>query len=459
MPSYQYDLIVIGGGSGGLASARRAAEHGVKVCVIVGGAIGGTCVNVGCVPKKVMWNTALQAEYISDHADYGFDVESKGFSWKLIKEKRDAYIKRLNGIYDTNLSKAGIARVDGWAKFVGPHTILVGEQELTAARFIIATGGTPSLPTNIPGHEYGIDSDGFFELEALPTKAFIVGAGYIAVELAGIMATLGCETYLAIRHDKALRTFDVMLQNMLMQELDHIGVKVLTHTNVHEVLKASDGLLTIKGEQEKTAFAHEGVDCLLWAIGRSPCTDIGLSDAGVELTKSGFIQVDEYQTTNIPHIHALGDVCGVALLTPVAIAAGRRLAERLYNGKDGLKLDYTNIATVVFSHPPIGTIGLTEAEAIAKHGREALNIYEAKFTAMYHAMTTRKPLTAMKLICLGPEEKVIGWHMIGLGADEMTQGFSVAIKMGATKKDFDDTVAIHPTSSEEFVTMRNPRKD
>lgn len=454
-----YDLIVIGGGSGGIATARRAAEYGVRTAIIVGGPIGGTCVNVGCVPKKVMWATAVHAEYIHDHEDYGFDVSKRGFSWQRIKEKRDAYIKRLNGIYDRNLAASKVDEIYGWAKFIDKNSIDVGGVIYTADRILVATGTRPTPQSQIPGHEYGIDSDGFFELESLPKKAFVVGAGYIAVEMAGIMQTLGCDTTLAIRYDHALRNFDTIIQEALMEEMGNMGLKVSRYTHVKEVQKKQDGTLTISAEVNGDMQTIEGVDCLLWAVGRIPNSDrLNLEAAGVEMDSRGYIKVDAYQQTTADTVFALGDVCGKYLLTPVAIAAGRRLAERLYNGKTDLKLEYKDIATVVFSHPPIGTVGLTEAEAVKEYGAENVKIYESRFTNMYHAVTERKTKTVMKLVCVGENERVAGLHVMGLGADEMTQGFAVAVKMGATKADFDDTVAIHPTAAEEFVTMRFPVK-
>lgn len=452
-----YNLIVIGGGSGGIAHARRAAEYGIKAAVVEYKALGGTCVNVGCVPKKVMWASAVHREYINDHHEYGFDVALKGFNWSALKTKRDAYVKRLNGIYERNLDNSKVDRINGYAKFIDKNSVDVNGEVYSADRFLIATGSRPSAQDHIPGHEYGIDSDGFFELESLPKKAFVVGAGYIAVEMAGIMSTLGTDTTLAVRFDSPLRTFDFMIQENLVEELAHIGVKLSKQTHVKKVEKEADGTLTVHAEVAGQLKKFEGVDCLLWAVGRTPMSDtMNLEAAGVTVDSKGYIEVDAYQQTVIDNICAVGDVCGKFQLTPVAIAAGRRLAERLYNGKAGLKLEYKDIASVVFSHPPIGSVGMTEAEAVKELGQANLKIYESRFVNMYHAMTERKPKTVMKLICSGENERVVGFHVMGIGADEMTQGFAVAVKMGATKADFDDTVAIHPTAAEEFVTMRSP---
>lgn len=445
-----YDYLVIGGGSGGLASARRAKEFGnPSVALIEHGRLGGTCVNVGCVPKKVMFNTAMHAEFIHDHKDYGFDVELKKFDWSVIKKSRDDYVKRLNDIYATNLGKSEVEFIPGHASFTEDRCVEVAGAKYTAKHILIATGGYPFIPT-ITGAEHGISSDGFFELETLPKKTVVVGAGYIAVELAGILNALGSDVSLLIRYDQVLRNFDSMLSKAVTEETEHTGVKLLRRTQVTKVTKEASGHLAL----ETTGEPITDVDCLIWAIGRKPQVDIGLDKVGVELDKTGHIQVDAFQNTSAENMYALGDVCGRALLTPVAIAAGRKLAHRVFNNEPESKLDYNDIPTVVFSHPPIGTVGLTEEEAVKEYGRASLKVYTSTFNPMYHAVTTRKVKCYMKLVCLLPDEKVIGLHMLGQGCDEMLQGFSVALKMGATKRDFDRTVAIHPTSSEELVTMR-----
>ncbi|XP_043915554.1 glutathione reductase, mitochondrial [Protopterus annectens] len=458
-----YDYLVIGGGSGGLASARRASELGARVLLIEEGKLGGTCVNVGCVPKKVMWNTAVHAEYVHDHVDYGFSCPDVKFTWRTIKEKRDDYVKRLNDIYQRNLDKAHIEAVHGHAVFTSDPepTVEVSGIKYTAPHILIATGGHPSLPSDavIPGASLGITSDGFFELEELPRRSVIIGAGYIAVEIAGILSTLGSKTSLLIRHDKVLRNFDSLISSNCTEELQNANIDVRKYTQVKSVTKAADGLevtvvTAVPGQQTEISTIKQ-VDCLLWAIGRDPNTKgLNLEKLGVNLDKKGHIVVDEFQNTNKKGTYAIGDVCGVALLTPVAIAAGRKLAHRLFEGKEDSKLDYSNIPTVVFSHPPIGTVGITEEQATAKYGKENVKIYLTSFTPMYHAVTKRKTKCVMKLVCSGKEEKVVGLHMQGIGCDEMLQGFAVAVKMGATKADFDNTVAIHPTSAEELVTLR-----
>uniref|UniRef100_A0A2R9B3S9 Glutathione reductase, mitochondrial n=1 Tax=Pan paniscus TaxID=9597 RepID=A0A2R9B3S9_PANPA len=429
-----YDYLVIGGGSGGLASARRAAELGARAAVVESHKLGGTCVNVGCVPKKVMWNTAVHSEFMHDHADYGFPSCEGKFNWRVIKEKRDAYVSRLNAIYQNNLTKSHIEIIRGHAAFTSDPkpTIEVSGKKYTAPHILIATGGMPSTPheSQIPGASLGITSDGFFQLEELPSRSVIVGAGYIAVEMAGILSALGSKTSLMIRHDKVKE---------VKKTLSGLEVSMVT---------AVPGRLPVM-------TMIPDVDCLLWAIGRVPNTkDLSLNKLGIQTDDKGHIIVDEFQNTNVKGIYAVGDVCGKALLTPVAIAAGRKLAHRLFEYKEDSKLDYNNIPTVVFSHPPIGTVGLTEDEAIHKYGIENVKTYSTSFTPMYHAVTKRKTKCVMKMVCANKEEKVVGIHMQGLGCDEMLQGFAVAVKMGATKADFDNTVAIHPTSSEELVTLR-----
>lgn len=471
-----YDLIVIGGGSGGLGAARRAAQYGAKVALVEETwRLGGTCVNVGCVPKKIMWHAADLREKLHQSAAYGFkhlsDEEMK-IDWPTLKSKRDKYIQRLNGIYERNVEKDNVAFFTGRARFVDANTISVSptylkatggsdvERLITADRTVIAVGGKPTRPTGIEGAELGFDSDGFFDLKDLPKRVVVVGAGYIAVELAGILHTLGAETHLLIRRDKVLKVFDPLLQDTLQKHMVHTGIHIHTHTNVTKITTEVESPdLTVPFP--KTVHVDSGepieADVVLWAIGRHSLTaDLGIDKVGVELAKNGDVVVDEYQKTNVDNIFALGDVGGKELLTPVAIAAGRRLSNRLYGGVEGDRLDYTNVPTVVFSHPTIGTVGLTEPEARAKYGDDQIKIYKSSFTSLYYSMMEAddKEPTAYKLICVGPEEKVVGLHLIGMGSDEMLQGFAVAIKMGATKKDFDDVVPIHPTSAEEVVTMR-----
>ncbi len=449
MSSEAFDLISIGGGSGGLACAQQAARYGARAAVIESGALGGTCVNVGCVPKKVMWNAASIALSLADASDYGFDVTVGGSDWGSLKRRRDAYIARLNGIYERNLAAKGVALVRGSARFVDAHTVEVNGVRMKAAHIVIASGGIPAVP-RLPGAERGITSNGFFALERRPRRVAIAGSGYVACELAAAFQELGSRVELFIRKDHLLSHFDSMLGASLMREMRALGMIVHPHV-VPAAVREESGLNTLVAADGRE-FA--GFDCLLWGIGRSAnVAQLDLDSAGVALDASGFIATDEFQNTAVAGIYAIGDVTGRAGLTPVAIAAGRRLSDRLFGGMPERHLRYDMIPTVVFTHPPIGTVGLGESEAKMKYG-DAVKVYTSSFTPLYHALTARKTQSDMKLVCVGPEEKVIGCHIIGAGADEMLQGFAVAIRMGATKRDFDDTVAIHPTSAEELVTMR-----
>ena len=447
----EYDYIVIGGGSGGIASANRAAMHGAKVILFEGKEVGGTCVNAGCVPKKVMWYGAQVAETLHRYAgEYGFDVTINKFDFATLKANRQAYIDRIHGSYERGFDSNGVERVYEYARFVDPHTVEVAGERYTAPHILIATGGHALYP-NIPGSEYGITSDGFFELDEVPKRTAVIGAGYIAVEVAGVLNALGSDTHLFVRKDRPLRTFDKDIVDVLVDEMAKSGPTLHTHANATEVVKNTDDSLTISFDNGETIT----VDCLIWAIGRAANTSgFGLEKTGVKLTEKGTIYSDEFENTSVPGIYALGDVTGKLDLTPVAVKAGRQLSERLFNNKADAKLDYTDVATVVFSHPVIGSVGLTEEKAIAKYGAENIKVYKSSFTPMYTALGDNRQPSTMKLVTLGDDEKIIGLHGIGYGVDEMIQGFSVAIKMGATKADFDNTVAIHPTGSEEFVTMR-----
>ena len=448
--SKHYDLIAIGAGSGGLSVAERAARYGAKCAVIEKGRLGGTCVNVGCVPKKVMWFGASIAHTLHDAADYGFRIGATSFDWAALKASRDAYVKGINDWYHTYLSDSDIDEIVGTARFVGAGTLEVDGQQYTADHIVIAPGGAPMVP-DTPGAELGITSDGFFELEQLPPRVAVVGSGYIAVELAGLFNALGSDVTMLLRREHLLRSFDAMLRENLTEEMFGDGIDILARTQVKQITREADGSLCIECENGQRL---EGFDELVWAIGRYPLTqDLNLEAAGVTMDEQGYVPVDKFQETGVEGIYAIGDVTGSAQLTPVAIAAGRRLSDRLFGGMKDRHLPYENIATVVFSHPPIGTVGLSESIARDLHG-EAVKVYQTRFTDMYNALTERKQKTAMKLVTVGAQEKVVGCHIIGPGADEMLQGFAVAIRMGATKKDLDETIAIHPTSSEELVTMR-----
>ena len=444
-----YDLLAIGGGSGGIATANRAARYGAKCAVIEAGRLGGTCVNVGCVPKKIMWNTATVNHTLGRAAEYGFSIDQHAFNWPILKQARDAYIARLNKNYGVGLANNQVELIQGYAGFIDAHTVEVNGEQFSADHIVIATGGRPVIP-QIPGAERGITSDGFFELENQPRRVAVVGAGYIAVELAGVLNMLGSEVSLLLRRDHFLDSFDAMLRETLMEDMVKAGINILTRRNVAELRQEKDALTLVFEQGEQLS----GIDSVIWAIGREPNTGpLNLAAAGIKTDARGYVPTDKFQNTNQPNIYAIGDITPAAALTPVAIAAGRRLADRLFGGMTDRHLDYSNIPTVVFSHPPIGTVGLTEAQAREIHG-DGIKIYQTRFTPMTDAFSSQPTKTAMKLITVGEQEKIVGLHVIGDGADEMLQGFAVAIKMGATKQDFDDTVAIHPTSAEEFVTMR-----
>jgi len=448
--SKHYDLIAIGGGSGGLSAAERAVTHGARCAVVEAGRIGGTCVNVGCVPKKVMWFAGSIAHTLRDAADYGFDVRTGGLDWGRLVAARERYIGNINTWYHGYLKDSGIDEIRGHARFLDSRTIEVEGERYSADHIVIAPGAVPRLPS-IPGAELGITSDGFFALEAQPRKVAVVGAGYIAVELAGVLQALGSEVTLVIRREHVLDGFDALLRETLLEAMQDEGIQVVTNTTLTAVERTDDGLRLRCDHGTELA----GFDSLIWAIGRDPATaDLNLEAAGVETDANGYIPTDRFENTNVPGIYAVGDVTGRIALTPVAIAAARRLATRLFGGRPELRLDYENVPTVVFSHPPVGTVGLTEAQALEQYGPQSVKCYQTSFTPMYAALTSHPSPTAMKLVTVGAQEKLVGVHIIGLGADEMLQGFAVALKMGATKADLDNTVALHPTSAEELVTMR-----
>jgi len=468
--SDHFDYLVIGGGSGGVASARRAAMHGKRVALIergpewaedgerVGAGYGGTCVNVGCVPKKLMFTAASFIEYTEESAGYGVEhAAAPKLNWAALVKARDAYVERLNGIYTRNLDSAGIERVVGAARFIGPREVEVASagRRITADHVLIAVGGAPTMP-EIPGVEHAISSNGFFELQSQPKSALVVGSGYIGVELAGILNALGTETTVLCRGGGVLRRgFDPLITEVLNDELVRTGVTLRANSaEVNALTRNAAGTL------DATLASGDvigGFECVLFAVGRHPVTAaLGLGCTGVTLDKAGRVRVDDFQWTGVEGLYCVGDASTSGYeLTPVAIAAGRRLADRLFGGMKEAKLDYDNVPTVVFSHPPIGTVGMTEPAARAAFGDDAVKVYTSRFKPMQYALcdeAAKKPM-AMKLVCRGEEETVVGLHVIGHSADEMLQGFGVALKMGATKADFDNCVAIHPTASEEFVTM------
>ena len=448
MSTTHFDLIALGGGSGGLAVAKQAAQHGAKAAIIESDRLGGTCVNRGCVPKKVMWYAASLAHALDDAIGYGFAAQPSPLDWASLVAKREAYIQRINNSYTGMLERGGVTPIAGFGQLVDAHTLQVGEQRYTAKHIVLCTGGHPAVP-DVPNAVLGDTSDDFFQWSTQPQKVAVIGAGYIAVEIAGLLRALGSEVHLVLRKDRPLRQIDQGITDVLVECMQQDGIHIHTHTSIQSLQRSADGRLHI--ETGDTPIA--GFDKVVWAIGRSPSTTgLGLDAAGIHTNAHAYIPTDAYQTTNIPHIFAIGDITGQAQLTPVAIAAGRRLADRLYGGMTDRKLDETLIPTVIFSHPAIGTVGLNEAEAKAQY--DDIQVYRARFNGMYYAPLEHKVPTAIQLITQGQQERVIGLHMIGQGVDEILQGFAVAMRMGATKRDFDDTIAIHPTTAEELVTLR-----
>lgn len=449
--STHYNYLVIGGGSGGIASANRAAERGAKVALIEKKHLGGTCVNLGCVPKKVMWYAAKMYSGLQTYGPgYGIDVEGLSLDFNRLVTNREEYIDRLHLAYQNGLNSNQVDFIHGEAKIKDSQTVEVNGKEYTTDYLLVATGGRPR-PLDVPGSEYGIDSDGFFALDEMPKRVAIYGSGYIGVELHGLLHALGADAQLFFRKELPLTNFDDYIREKYMEIAESDGLVFNPNKEIERVDKAENGTITLHFKDGST---HE-TDCLIWATGRQPNTkNIGLENTDVELTEKGHIKVDKYQRTTDDHILSVGDVTGAVELTPVAIAAGRRLSERLFNNMEDSHLEYSMIPSVVFSHPPIGTVGLTEEEAKEEYGHEHVKVYTSGFNSMHSQLAGDRQRAYMKLVVVGKEEKIVGLHGVGEGMDEMTQGFGVALKMGATKADFDNTVAIHPTAAEEFVTMR-----
>jgi glutathione reductase (NADPH) len=448
MSQQHFDIIAMGGGSGGLAVAQRAAEYGARAAVIEQGRLGGTCVNAGCVPKKVLWNAAHIVEGARDAAGYGISLPEAKVDWEDMRNRRDAYIVRLNGVYARNLEKRGVVHISGRATFQDAHTVMVGSNRYTADHIVVATGGQPLRPA-LPGQELGLTSDEFFAMHSRPNRVAVIGSGYIAVEIAGVLNAFGSKVELVARGDTVLREFDTLVQSALMREMRSAGIEFHLNTLTASLAQDAGGIHLTSADGSRLG----GFDAVIWALGRQPSTaDLQLERAGLRTDAQGFLRTDAYQQTTVASIYAIGDVTGRSALTPVAIAAGRRLADRLFNGQIDRHLDYSGIPTVVFSHPPVGTVGLTEAQARADHSH--VEIKTTAFVPMYYALTERRQRCEMKLVLAGAEQRVVGCHIVGDGADEMLQGFAVAMRMGATLKDFQNTVAIHPTNAEELVTMR-----
>lgn len=447
----RFDLIVLGGGSGGIAAAVRAARYGARVAVVEQAHLGGTCVNLGCVPKKIMFNAAMTADIMANAPGYGFEAVDVQLDWPTLVSRREAYIERLRGNYSKRFEEYGITHVSGRGSFVDAHTIDIAGTRYQADHIIIATGGEPASPSYLPGMEHAITSDGFFALNKRPDKVAIIGGGYIAVELAGMLHSLGSETHLIMRGERPLRHFDELLGNTLMAIMTQQGLRVHSNHKVQGIRLDDYGKKIIRCESD---VLFSGFDTVIVAIGRKPRTKgLNLEAIGVAVDVQGLIRIDAYQNTSVEGVYALGDVTQAPALTPVAIAAGRRLSDRIFGKQPDAHLDRNNICSVVFSHPPIGTVGLSEEGAITQYGKQHIKVYQTRFNPMFDAFNNTRIPTAMKLVTFGEEERIVGLHVIGYAADEMLQGFGVAIKMGACKRDFDNTIAIHPTSAEELVTM------
>jgi glutathione reductase (NADPH) len=450
--SEKYDYIVIGGGSGGVASANRAASYGAKVLLIEKGKMGGTCVNVGCVPKKVFWNCSHFFDM--DHLKAGYGISSEGkdrLNWNVFRENRERYITRLNGLYEKNLKSNKVDIVEGTAKFVNSTEISVNNKNYSGDKILIAVGGRPK-ELSIEGAELMDTSNDFFNLIECPKRVAFIGSGFISVELGGVFRSLGASVDILMRRGQLLRHFDKQMGDKLEKMMTDSGVTFHKNINLSKIVKSDSGLSVYTDDGKNLLGEY---DIVYSAIGREPATDIlDLNAAGVSHKETGEIVVDKYSCTNVENIFAVGDIVGGAQLTPVAIKQGRKLSDRLFGNVEGAFANLDIIPSVIFSHPPIGTIGLSEEKAKEKFGEENIKVYTSKFTNMIYALSEKRIPSFMKLITKGKEERVVGIHCIGHGVDEVIQGFAVAMNMGATKKDFDETVPIHPTAAEELVTMR-----
>jgi len=448
--AYDFDLYVIGAGSGGVRAARFAAGFGAKVGVAESRYLGGTCVNVGCVPKKMLVYGAHFAEDFEQAAGFGWSLDQAQFDWATLIANKDREINRLNGIYRNLLVNSGVTLHEGHARIVAPHTVEINGERFSAKHILIATGGWPQIP-QIPGAEHAISSNEAFFLKTLPKRVLVVGGGYIAVEFAGIFHGLGASTSLLYRGDLFLRGFDGAVRKHLQEELTKRGMDLQFNADIERIDRQADGSLSVTLKDGRKLET----DCVFYATGRRPMLDnLGLENTAVKLDQKGFVEVDELYQTAEPSILAIGDVIGRVQLTPVALAEGMAVARRLFKPEQYRLVDYQMIPTAVFSLPNIGTVGLTEEQA--REAGHEVQIFESRFRPMKLTLTECQERTLMKLVVDAKTDKVLGCHMVGPEAGEIVQGLAIALKAGATKRDFDETIGVHPTAAEEFVTMRTP---
>ena len=450
---FAYDLFVIGGGSGGVRAARMAAQRGARVALAEAAALGGTCVNVGCIPKKLYSYAAHFAHDVHDAAGFGWDAGQPAFDWARLKANRAREIGRLNGVYEQLLRGAGVETLRGWATLCDAHTVQVqaasGARKVTARSILVATGGTP-LPPTIPGAELGVTSDAMFDLDPFPRRLVVVGGGYIACEFASIFRGLGSTVHLLHRGEQLLRGFDEEVREFTAAELRKTGIDVRLQAHVHSLARAAGGAVDVALDDGQVLQA----DTVLFATGRIPnVSGLGLEAAGVRQGKAGAVCVDDRHRTNVPSIFAVGDVTARMQLTPVALAEAMDVVDQLF-GSGARRTGYDCVPTAVFTHPAIGTVGLTEAQARARYPR--VQVFRSEFKALKHTLSGSSERTLMKLVVDQDSDRVVGLHMVGAEAGEIVQGFAVAMKAGATKAVFDATIGIHPTAAEEFVTMREP---
>jgi len=451
-----YDMITLGGGSGGLFTALKAKEYKKKVAVIDNYRLGGRCVHAGCIPKKIIYHATMIKEDMELGPQYGVTYDNLGINWLKIKEVRDNHTLSMHVDYTNICKKTGVEFIEGKGKFVGKGELEVIESKtgktkrLTADHIVIATGSRPLMPKSIEGIDLCINTDSFFNLTEVPKAIFIIGGGYIGTELACAINAIGVKTTICTQDDALVTPFDKEITDCLKDYMQSTGIDVKLQSMVHKIEKTPRGAYRVH-------YGNNGVtesDAVLCAAGIKANTEnLGLENIGVKLNRNGTVVVDDYENTSVKGVYAIGDATGKVILTPVAKTAGAKLATRLFVNDPNSKLDYTVIPSVAFTHPTMGKVGLTEKDAIEKYGKKNITVYKADFVNLFYQVTTHKQPTLFKLVCKLPEERVIGVHAIGRGIDEMIQGYSVALTAGATKKDYDDTLAIHPTSSEMFVTM------